>query len=271
MHYILLFIANEFKARTESLITTFKTRTANDFTLLLSLTQLGLLASGTENGISYESFLVNNSWMVVRYSPAPLDLVNCSCSVNFQCPSVRGQFLCNEGNNCTRGTAFWTVPGLWKGCVNLENMLISDLRCFYNQSCINTMLSMYNVDMPDRLPLPPEILATTAMNSSAPSHFLPTDNLGTIFEQLMVEEWDIQSNFIGYYETCAPALCTYRINQRLDIFGVVTSIIALFGGLTVVLRLIIPVIVQFIRLVILRWKNQHRNINAPALVMASSK
>jgi hypothetical protein len=261
MYFLLLSVENEFNARVNSVITTFKTRTANDFMLVISLTRLGLLASGTQNNITYKSSFVNDSWMIDRYSPAPSSLSTCSCSVLFDCSTVRGQFLCVHGNNCTADTVVWTVPGLLKGCVNIDNMLLSDLRCFYNQTCIDTMLSMYNVDMPDRLPLSPAILGTVALNNSVTSRFLPTDPLATLFSELMVEEWDIQGDFKGYYDICAPDVCTYLSTQRTSIISVVTIVISFSGGLFVALRLILTWIGRFTDLLTLYWNHRDSNTN----------
>ncbi|CAF1432405.1 unnamed protein product [Rotaria sp. Silwood1] len=113
-------------------------------------------------------------------------------------------FQCILGNNCTKDTTVWTIPGVVLTCTYYESILTSDLRCFYDQACFDTVLSMYNVDMPDRLPLPSFVRYLPILNKLAPSRFSPTDSLHTLYNNLMVEEWNITGNFDGYYKACAP-------------------------------------------------------------------
>lgn len=220
-----------------------------------------MLSSGVQNNLTYESFYWNNSWFVARYSPAPTALNQCACSTNFQCPQARGLFACIHGNNCTAGTVVWTLPGMIRGCTTLDDMFLSDLRCFYNQTCVNTMFAMYNVDIPDRLPLPASILGTSAMNASVSSNFQITDNLAKLFSQLMVEEWNITGNFTGYYEACAPTACNYISIQRLNIVDVIINLIGLFGGLSISLRLLITTVGRLLQLRTVRINNQSINTN----------
>ncbi|CAF4968095.1 unnamed protein product, partial [Rotaria sp. Silwood1] len=108
------------------------------------------------------------------------------------------------------------------------------------------ILSMYNVDLPKRSPLPAATLAITAMNSSVPSRFLPNDTISVMVSNLLIEEWQFNIDFDDYYAACAPATCTYTISGRLDIIYIVTSIVGLVGGLSSSLRIIIPFVAQLI-------------------------
>ena len=139
------------------------------------------------------------------------------------------RIACNHGNNCTVGTSVWTVPGVVDSCVRFNSLFLSDLRCFFDQSCVNKFLSFYNYDMPDRLPLSQKILDIRAMNSSILSRYALNDSMATIFSQLLVEEWKIEGNFDGYFDVCAPTRCGYNYAQRLDVVYVVTTIVSLFG------------------------------------------
>ena len=225
--------------------------------LLLLLIRTLLAGSGTESNMTYQWLPINGSWLIRRYSPAPPALNVCACSVAFDCPEPRGKFYCMNGNNCTAGTVVWTIPGVVRSCVDLESILKSDFSCFFNQTCLNILLSMYNVDMPTRLPLPDATIAIPVLNSSAPSRFLPNDTMGTIFDQLMVETWDIQSYFEGYYNICAPAICTYSFSQRLDIFYVISTIVGLIGGLLVTFRLLVPIFARLVQWSIVSWRKRH--------------
>ena len=100
------------------------------------------------------------------------------------------------------------------------------------------------------------------MNSSIPSRFALNDSLRTIFNELMIEEWTIEGFFDNYYDSCAPSTCTYTYAQRLDIVYVVTTIVSLFGGLVVVLRLLSPISVRIVHATIRLWQRRlQRAIN----------
>lgn len=218
----------------------FKARVANYFYSLLTIVRLRLSASGAENDLSYQSLLINGTWRGYRYSPAPLNQNECKCSTDFNCILRNLGIECTYGANCTVSTIIWTVPGFVKSCTNVETALASDLRCFYDQMCVNNLLSLYNYDMPNRLPLPEATLAIRALNSSIPSRFMPNTTWSILFGQVMIEEWEMEASFDGYYSSCAPSECTYTYSQRMDIGYVVTTITSLFGGLIVILRLLIP-------------------------------
>ena len=245
----MLFLGIEFQERTGPIIPEFIRRGERDGLRLLSLTSTAMFACGIENGIQYQTFRVNDKWITRQYSPAPSAVNGCACGVSYNCPDPLwsgGQFICERGENCVAGTVVWSIPGLVKACISLELMLASDLRCFYNQTCIDTLLSMYNVDLPDRLPLPAATLAIRPLNSSIPSRFLPNDTLRKIMDRGFIDEWKTNIDYNNYYATCAPATCTYTLSQRLDLIYIVTTIISAFGGLTVILRLLVPFVAYLI-------------------------
>lgn len=224
------------------MIPNFIIRAERDGLQILSLSSTAIFACGIENGIRYQTFKVNGKWITRQYSPAPSALSECTCGVAFNCPDPLwsgGQFICERGNNCVAGTVVWSIPGLVRACMSLEMMLASDLRCFYNQTCIDILLSMYNVDLPERLPLPAATLAIRPLNSSVPSRFLPDDTLEKIMDRGLIDEWEFSSSYDDYYAACAPAICTYTLSQRLDIIYIVTTIVGTVGGLTITLRLLV--------------------------------
>lgn len=240
----------------QSVISSFQNETAKSLGSLSSLVHLALVASGIENNLQYKSVMFNGSSSVLHYSPAPTSFNSCACSVAPECDITNLGFWCTLGNNCTAGSNVWTVPGLTSTCTHYGSMLAGDLRCFYNRTCFDKILSLYNVDMPHRISLPSLTRSIPILDASAPSRFSPTDNLGTLFEQLMVEEWNIQGDFNGYYEACAPTSCTYVTIQRLSIIDLVTTIVGLIGGLSISLRLLIELTTRIISAAILYWQSR---------------
>jgi hypothetical protein len=63
----------------------------------------------------------------------------------------------------------------------------------------------------------------------------------------MIEKWNEQISFSSYYQQCNPVSCVYTYNKQGDLAYVLTTTIALIGGLTTILKIIVPSIVAFIR------------------------
>jgi hypothetical protein len=68
-----------------------------------------------------------------------------------------------------------------------------------------------------------------------------------------------------YYSECAPSVCVYTYSQRLDILYVVTTIFSLFGGLTVIFRLLTPIGLQLIKWMISYCCSRHQSTNEAAM------
>ena len=236
-----------------SRFTAYKTSTVQDISTLMSLVRVFLIATTTENGMRFQSYQINGTRILRRDTPAPKNLTDCACSVALRCPDRQwsgGQFICKHGNNCTKGTVVWSIPGLVTSCTTFETFFDSDLRCFFDRACFDTLLSMFNVDMPDRLPLPAATIAIPVMNSSIPSLFSPNDTIGSILDRLTIEEWRVTTNYEGYYKTCAPDTCKYSVLQRADPFYTASLIISIFGGLIVTFRLLVPVAVRLVHWIV---------------------
>jgi hypothetical protein len=230
---------------------------------LVTMVRAMLLASGMENQLSYGSVQINGSWQGYRYSPASLSLNVCACSVDFVCPEPNGQIYCSYGNNCTVGTTTWILPGLLKGCVRVDDIYLSDLHCFFDQVCLDKLISLYNYDLPSRPPLPEATRTIRALSNDIPSRFSPNDTFDTIFKVLMIEEWTIHADFDRYYSECAPSSCSYTYSKRLDVVYMATTILALFGGLVVILRLLVPIGVKSVDSTWSYWQSYRTAAVAP--------
>jgi hypothetical protein len=255
-------LGNEFNQRTEYIIEQMQKRLSQERLYAAALSQTVFAAASLEQGMDFQT--INNSGQLLlrRYSPAPRAFNACSCSVSERCPDSSwsaGHIICKNGNNCTKGDIVWSVPGLTKSCSAAETLYFSDFRCFFNQTCLDILLSMFNVDMPNRLPLPTATRALVALNSSESFAFSPNENLDAISGKLFVDTWKLEPDFVGYYSKCAPNLCTYTIKRKMDFVYVITTVIGLLGGLTVIMRLLVPVSVRFIHSIVSRWKRSSPN------------
>ncbi len=74
---------------------------------------------------------------------------------------------------------------------------------------------------------------------------------------LFIEEWSIKMNYSMYFDKCAPSFCMYTTTDQTNFFYAVTFLISLEGGLIIILRLIVPFLVNVSSI----FKRRSRNIN----------
>jgi len=218
-----------FESQAQSLISEFILSTTNDFLLSLATiretTQSNSLLSGqftnmafdTEGYVSYPNFF----WETGN---------GCSCMSSPTCayPSMiyNYEFI----------TAIFTVPGFFNACFTIESLLLSDLHCFYNQTCIDVVQS-YFLSSPRNI---------TALDESLLIHFLPNSTLQNVVDELMVEEWNRSTMYENYFNECQPTECSYTHETKKSIIYIVTTLFGLTGGLAAALKLIVPRLVNFI-------------------------
>ncbi|CAF0789552.1 unnamed protein product [Adineta steineri] len=86
------------------------------------------------------------------------------------------------------------------------------------------------------------------------SHFEQNTTIQNIVDELFVDEWNISTSYASLYNECNPQECSYNI-KRDDHFASISSrILGLYGGLTVVLRFIIPFLIEIIFKIRNRWR-----------------
>jgi hypothetical protein len=66
--------------------------------------------------------------------------------------------------------------------------------------------------------------------------FSPDTVIETLANELFIDNSLILTSFSNYYKKCAPVFCTYTYTQTRSVLFVVTTLLGLIGGLTVVLR-----------------------------------
>lgn len=148
------------------------------------------------------------------------------------------------------------LPGLVVGCWPIHGLLMSTLECFFSSSCIDTIISYldYYLEMDGSPPTNftiPDVLALQIkpLSGSISSRFAPNTTIGTLIDELFIEQWTNTSSYESYYATCAPSVCRYQYTSRNDALYVITSILSIYGGLTVSLRFIVWNTMRLYRLI----------------------
>jgi len=130
-----------------------------------------------------------------------------------------------------------TISDWYTGCWPSETLLLSTLHTFYNQTELNRIVNYFNSSLVDNYFL--------ALNSSISSIFDLNATIEQLVDELFVEQWTTQLNYTTYFELCQPDVCIYDSNKRSSILYIVTSLLGLYGGLSIVLVFLTPLVVSF--------------------------
>ncbi|CAF4517793.1 unnamed protein product [Rotaria socialis] len=220
--------------------------------------------------IDYLEAIIHGNAIMSSYMSNWQFIVNPSANARFirTRPVWYGNCSCASSDKCSLPMSITNIsfPGLLIGCLPLPVLLQSTLECFYNQACLDTLhYALFDHKKMKSLP-------TSLMMSS---HFLPNASIGSIFDELFVENWLREYDYEAFFRACGVSMCTYIYSTRPDILYVLTTIIGLIGGLTVFLRIICPLLVMGYNHLIDFFRNGRRTVPLytlpvqPSVVVAS--
>ncbi len=129
------------------------------------------------------------------------------------------------------------IPGMFYTWFPLQSLLMSTLECLYDDSCLSQINAFINVTVsPTNF---------TILNFSSESYTNNSyDQIEILANRLFIQSWNNDSSFESYFNHCYPLTCQYTYKSQLSLIYMITSIIGLIGGLTVVSRLLAPLIVK---------------------------
>ncbi|CAF4083784.1 unnamed protein product, partial [Adineta steineri] len=254
-----------FNSQTQQLISNMKQTTVNSFQLSISMLRQTVWGNAL---YSFQAYLyipdptINydfNSTMDPRDFNLVLYPKSYQPSSNTKCTCKVHSTTCNELSYITYANGSGTyilfpVPGIYRGCYASESMFRSNFECFFDQTCIQTIYNLTYLTSPYPF-------NATAMQSNN-SRYNVTTSVEDIIDNLMIEEWNNATSFQFYFKQCNPYLCSYSYDHRGDISYVFAITFGLIGGLTTILKTIIPSIVLMIR----RWRQKRKiGINQPMI------
>ncbi|CAF0941204.1 unnamed protein product [Adineta steineri] len=223
-----------FDTQIETIIGQFKRTISNQFTETFKLIQtinIGnqLVTVDQANwqfilryNVPYNMIYKRNSPIHTLTLPTQYDSLNCSCGVQSTC-TVLKHFH------------YEIFPQLLKlnfefktGCQMLDVILKSDLTCFYDPMCVTFLTGL----QPGNRSNPHEVF-TYSLSS------MPNATIEQLLAQLFVNKWIEEKSFDIYFDECKPAICQYSDYVRYNSLYIATLLIALFGGLTKGMHLIV--------------------------------
>jgi hypothetical protein len=78
----------------------------------------------------------------------------------------------------------------------------------------------------------------------------PNMTVQSLVDTLLVTRWETNVIYDQYYTTCAPLSCTYTFAGQISVIYTVTIIIDLYGGLSVMFKLIAPILAKIVYYII---------------------
>ncbi|CAF4685569.1 unnamed protein product [Rotaria sp. Silwood2] len=142
-----------------------------------------------------------------------------------------------------------TIPGFVGGCLPVDGLRQSTLECLFDSACLIMLSTLLNSSM-----VPP------SLNASIVTQFpYLTTTIGSIIDELFVEEWINTSNFSAYYQECSPHLCRVTLNENNNVIYMITTLLGFYSGLTLCLRFII--LRSFLAFKTVRYLRQKRRQN----------
>jgi hypothetical protein len=249
----------QFYIETQTRLELFKQETISSFLHLIQLIRSAIQTNQlveetwTNAGPFSEYDNQTFSWSL-RFRPRDFYTNFCSCALSNKCTRPVG-FYSKRDN--IRSNPNITVPGLVLGCYAIDSLLLSTLECFYDKNCIKILLDNYDFDVVGLVrPLDNRAIRIQPL-SNKNSRFYPNTTINEIFSQLFVEDWINSTNYTSYYTRCQPSQCTYTVLKRFDIAHMFTIMLGFYGGLSMILEIILPTIVK---LFIQRWTKRNKQI-----------
>jgi len=84
-----------------------------------------------------------------------------------------------------------------------------------------------------------------------------------LVSKLFLEEWSKEIFYDRYFVQCEPTICSYSYIDNANPLYVATTLLGLYGGLTVVLSWWCPRIVKFVRRFQIYYRQKRRVRVAP--------
>lgn len=236
---------HDFESKAQAIVDTFTTQTSLGFTSAIEL-----INSVTHANTFVSTYFLNWDWSAPRtrsfeqVSARPVVLDNdCSCGTRNDCRTLGGAFTL-FGNR-----SYFPMPGVFIGCSSVSTLLGSTLECFYDQNCVNDLIDALTTGYG----LSGSIFVS-ALDPNKGRRFSSTAPITDLVGALMVEEWHTSISYPSFYNVCDPKYCTYVDEKHNDVLTIITRILSFYGGLTTVLRLIVPSLIKLI----LKIRNRRR-------------
>jgi hypothetical protein len=239
----------ELMARANQTLDQFKLNTVAEFkrNLAVILSQITTMYTTGYTDVLWNMTPPTGNANLLDLRPVRVQKGNCSCALSDECKEQ--VVVYNFTGDTTIGpsdvpqySVRFNIPNMFASCLHVQSLFQSSLEYLFNQTCLDAVRQIIAIEHPYiHLPLKLSALQTNL------TKFSPNTPVEEIVNKMMIETWDEKVQYSQYYEECAPKICSYFVTSRNNALYVFTTMIGLFGGLSVALRIIVPLIVGGIR------------------------
>jgi hypothetical protein len=240
----------EFMARAQQTLNQFESNTVAESKRSLALirSQTATMYTTGKSDVSWHlsSWHLSswhNSSYPMYFQAITTEIGNCLCGLNDKCKEQLSLYDYTGYVNSQPISVLFDIPNMFSGCFASQSLLQSSLECFFDHTCVDPVVQKLN-HFSQVNNMPSINLSILQRNST---RFSPNMVVEEIVNEMMIETWGENINYSQYYEQCAPKFCTYFFTSRNNALYVFTTMIGLFSGLSVALRIIVPLIVTWIR------------------------
>ena len=230
---------------------------------LRSIITFNLLVSGIQTPIEL-LIEIENDMIIAKpertfYQPSP-SAHYCACDDNGHCSSPSRFYNVSRSDNggyltywISESEIILTLKNWYTGCWAAESLIQSSFRDSFldNQTALNLIGSFFNWSSSLTVPAALNLNESNKTNGSG-------ETFGDLLAILFLETTVVERNYSIYFEQCQVQSCFYSIKQHASYLYIVTSLLALYGGLSTVLQFLIPKLIAYV------VKRFQRRIAVPA-------
>jgi hypothetical protein len=240
-----------FEALIQGSVGEFQATVPNTFSQVLKVVRATTFGNQLVSGFGSNAIFVlykvpeNDEWIVgIRAGfYYGLDSNWCYCSNLATCHTFTALYNFMAGDDLYKYySPMYTYPqvfvdGWGAGCLPIESLLSSSLTCLYNATCLDLICSFMNTS---------KIENFTPLVTNMVSQFSHNVTLTSIIQELFIEALEANLSFEAYFTECQPSFCLYSITEYWSVLSIITTILGLYGGLTVTLRFIVPYLIKIL-------------------------
>ena len=217
---------------------------------LRSIITFNLLVSGIQTSVELiirlENEVVIAKPLRIFYEPAA-DESNCACDDHSTCHLLSRFYNTTRYDNDADLT-YWLIQSYitlvfknwFAGCSAVESLLQSSFRDSFldNQTALNVISSYFNWSSSLAIPAALNLNESNKTNGSR-------ETFEDLLEILFLENTVVERSYSLYFEQCQALSCFYSITQHANALYIITSLLALYGGLSTVLRFLVPELIAY--------------------------
>jgi len=191
---------NVLRSHIQALIDQFQLTAPNNLKAQLRLVEEMTINNRLQSGLQTNS--------VYEYYNSPSDLVIyvetieikqvdgswCHCKTDY-CNNTFSRIynIFGAQTQLVVGDIQWSIPGISAGCLPVTSILGSTLECFYDETCLNKLISYFSTNE-----------NFTALSLVEQSQYSPNSTVQSMVDKLMLEDLMINISYDNYYSQCAP-------------------------------------------------------------------